>query len=256
MKETRVIAIVCLKGGVAKTTSVVNIAISLANFGKKVLIIDSDPNCGATFQLSMLHDKTITNTISDVLINPSISIDDATYQLNIENLWMLPSTPLLAQNEDELFAQMGREHILWEKLSGNIDTYDFVLMDSPPSSLLLITNVLRAAHELLIPFQVNYMGIEVIDEVNKLVQKIQRRLNPGLRALKYFGTMYDARTKVCQESIKEMREKHGDLVCQTLIPRSTQLAQAPRNKDSLLTSSGALAYIKLTQEIFSETLNI
>jgi len=254
MANPQKIAIISLKGGVAKTTSAVNIAACLAESGKKTLLIDIDPHTGASLHLGY-DPRELDITIADVLINPEIKISDIILTTDTENLFLAPSNDRLANFESELDAQMGRENILSETLAGQIDDYDFVIIDSPPTGSFLLFSVLKASNFALIPFSTRHMSVIATHEIVELINKVQRRINPDLKILGFMATMFDQNTKESQQSFDEMQKKFGESIFQTVIPTTTTLAQAARKGTSILnydrSSKGAIAYQSLVKEMLA-----
>jgi chromosome partitioning protein len=254
MSDTRIVAILSLKGGVGKTTSAVNIACCLARAGKKTLLVDLDPYTGATSHLGISLEST-SRTVTDVLCSPNGHISEAIYSTLTENLYVAASDESLASCETEFNAEIGKESILLERFAGHAKEYDFVIMDLPPLSPFLMVNALRMCGEVLVPFRTAYLDLRVAEDINELVDKVRRRLNPDIRILGYFGTMASLRTKETRLSVEDMKKRYGEKVFRTVIPACTRVAEAPRNglaaMQSARSSSGAKAYRELVKEIFN-----
>jgi len=253
MPDTRIIAILSLKGGVGKTTSAVNIACCLAEAGKKTLLVDLDPYTGATSHFGIKLEPS-SRTITDVLCNPNGDIAEAIYKTATKNLCVAASDESLASCESEFNAEIGKESILLERFNGRASEYDFIIMDLPPLSPFLTVNALRMSKEVLVPFRTTYLDLKVAEDINELVEKVRRRLNPDIRILGYFGTMSNIRTKECRLSVEDMRSRYGEKVFRTVIPACTKVAEAPRTGGSAIeyarSSTGAKAYRDLVKEIF------
>jgi len=253
MPNPRITAILSLKGGVGKTTSAVNIAACIAQAGRKTLLVDLDPYTGASVHLGVKIEE-LDKTIADVLTDPEANISEAVYETANKNLFIAPSDESLASCEAELEGEIGRENFLLEAFGEHVNGYDFVIIDLPPTSSFLTVSALRVSREVLVPFRTSFMGIEVVEEINELVEKVRHRLNPDIRILGYFGTMYEQRTKESQLSLDDMRQKYGDKVFKTVIPANTKLAEAPRSGVSGMeyarSSSGAKSYKALVREAF------
>ncbi len=254
MANPKKIAIISLKGGVAKTTSAVNIAACLAALGKKTLLIDLDPHTGASLHLGY-DPKKLETTIADVLVDSETKISEATITTHHQNLFLVPSNERLANVEQELEAEIGRENILLESFDRQIDDYDFVIIDSPPIGSFLLFSILKASDFAVIPFSASHMSVSATHELVEIIEKVQRRINPDLKILGYLATMFDNRTKESQQSFAEMREKFGESVFKTVIPTATILAQAARKGTSVIdydrSSKGAKSYQDLVQEILA-----
>ncbi|MGA3116684.1 MAG: ParA family protein [Syntrophobacteraceae bacterium] len=253
MSDTRIVAILSLKGGVGKTTSAVNIACCLAQAGKKTLLVDLDPYTGATSHLGIKLEPS-SRTVTDVLCNPNGNISEAIYKTATANLYVAASDESLASCESEFNAEIGKESILFERFAGHASEYDFVIMDLPPVSPFLMVNALRMSRDVLVPFRTAYLDLKVAEDINELVEKVRRRLNPDIRILGYFGTMSNLRTKESRLSVEDMRRRYGDKVFRTVIPACTRVAEAPRSGVSVTeyagSSTGAKAYRDLVKEIF------
>ena len=246
------------KGGVGKTTSVVNLAAYLAQMGKKTLVIDVDPQGNATSGLGIEkvqtgHDRSTQRySTYDVLIN-NIPIKEAIYPSGIEMLDILPSSLDLAGAELELAEKDGKESVLRQKVKDIKDGYDFILLDAPPSLGLLTINALVAAEWAIIPIQCEYYALEGVSQLMKTFQLIQKRLNPELEIGLIIMTMYDSRVRLGQQVIEEVRKAFGQKVSRTLIPRNIRLSEAPSHGDPISIydpkSSGARAYHDIAEEI-------
>ena len=190
-----------------------------------------------------------------MLCSPNGNISEAIYETATENLYLAASDESLASCETEFNAEIGKESILFERFSGHAKEYDFVIMDLPPLSPFLMVNALRMCRDVLVPFKTAYMDLKVAEDINELVDKVQRRLNPDIRILGYFGTMASLRTKETRLSVEDMRKRYGDKVFRTVIPACTKVAEAPRNGVSATqfarSSSGAKAYRELVKEVFN-----
>ena len=253
MSDTRIVAVLSLKGGVGKTTSAVNIACCLAQAGKKTLLVDLDPYTGATSHLGIKLEPS-SRTVTDVLCNPNGNISEAIYKTATANLYLAASDESLARCESEFNAEIGKESILFERFAAHASEYDFVIMDLPPVSPFLMVNALRMSRDVLVPFRTAYLDLKVAEDINELVEKVRRRLNPDIRILGYFGTMSNLRTKEARLSVEDMRRRYGEKVFNTVIPACTRVAEAPRNgvpaMEYARPSTGAKAYRELVKEIF------
>ncbi|MXW42949.1 MAG: ParA family protein [Acidimicrobiia bacterium] len=254
--KTRIIAVANQKGGVGKTTTVVNLAACLADEGQKVLVVDLDPQANATTGLGV-NPFECDISIYDVLLQNS-TMADSTVATKIENLLLCPSTLDLAGAEVELVPAFSRERRLYEALSVVVDTYDFVFIDCPPSLGLITVNALAAAREVLVPVQCEYYALEGLGQLMRNVELVKNSLNSGLEISLIVLVMYDARTKLSAQVEAEIRSYFGNKVCHQVIPRNIRLAEAPSFGAPVNmthpASRGALAYRELAKEVLDGTL--
>jgi chromosome partitioning protein len=245
----QVIAILNQKGGVGKTTTAINLGAYIAKSGKRVLIIDFDPQGNATSGLG-IQKNVLTSTIYDVLFK-KVGAEHAVQETSVDNLYVLPANPGLAAAEVELVNELQREQMLKEALA-NL-SYDYVLIDCPPSLGLLTVNALTAAHHLLIPVQAEYYALEGLSQLLTVVQRVRAGLNPNLNLLGVVVTMYDSRTSLSEQVYNELTKHFGDKVMKTVVPRNVRLAEAPSHGKPIADhdkwSKGARAYKALTKEI-------
>jgi chromosome partitioning protein len=247
----RVIAIANQKGGVAKTTTAVNLGACLAYQGKKVLIVDVDPQGNATSGLGVDRD-TLEHCIYDVLIN-GISLKSIKMDTAIENLDLIPATIQLAGAEIELVSAVSRELKLRKALTKEKDLYDYVILDCPPSLGLLTLNALTAADSILIPIQCEYYALEGLGQLMNTIQLVQKHLNPGLALEGVLLTMFDARTNLSIQVVEEVKAYFKNKVFATIIPRNVRLSEAPSHGKPIITydpkSRGAEVYQDLAKEV-------
>ncbi|MDD5593413.1 MAG: AAA family ATPase [Candidatus Margulisbacteria bacterium] len=247
-------AVVNQKGGVGKTTTTVNLAAYLATFGKKVLLIDIDPQSNAGVGLGVDR-SLIKECLYNILIE-GVPIKDAIIKSNISNLDVLPSTPRLAGAEVELVGMEPRETRLKEALAEIKADYDLLVIDCPPSLSLLTVNALTAADEVIIPIQCEYYALEGISQLTHTLELVRESLNPALKIRGIVLTMFDPRTLLSSQVANEARKYFGNKVFKTVIPRNVRLAEAPSFGQPILFydpgSKGAEAYENLCREVLDD----
>jgi chromosome partitioning protein len=250
---SEVLAVVNQKGGVGKTTTSVNLGSFLAEHGKATLIIDLDPQANATVGVGA-DTSDGQPTLYEVLAG-AVQLADAIQPTNLNNLNIVPSTPDLAGGAIELMDQPYREYRLRRAIKTVKDTYKFVLIDCPPSLGLLTVNGLAAADRLLIPVQCEYYALEGLSQLLQTVELVRKHLNPRLQVLGAVLTMYDRRTALSRRVVREVRKTFPGHVFESIIPRNTELAEAPSTGKTILEydrhSRGAKAYEFLSEELLS-----
>ncbi len=245
----KIIAIANQKGGVGKTTTSVNLSALLAKKGKKVVLIDADPQGNATSGLGV--DKDVEKSLYDVLINEEPVA--GTLQDTVEkNLKICPSNMNLAGAEVELVSQMSREHRLKEQLEGIKDKFDYIFIDCPPSLGLITLNSFTAADSVLIPVQCEYYALEGLGQLLNTINLVKKHLNKSLEIEGALLTMYDIRTNLSNQVVKEVKKYFDDKVYKTVIPRNVRLSEAPSFGMPITMydpkSKGARSYEKLAKE--------
>jgi len=247
----RVIAVANQKGGVAKTTTAVNLGACLAFRGKKVLVVDIDPQGNASSGLGVDR-LTVKGCIYDVLIN-GVPIEQIIVETKIKNLHVVPATIRLAGAEIELVSAISREIKLKKAIAPIRENYDFILIDCPPSLGLLTLNALTAADKILIPIQCEYYALEGLGQLMNTIKLIKKHLNPHLELEGVVLTMFDARTNLSIQVVDEVKQYFKNKVFKTIIPRNVRLSEAPSHGEPVITydpkSRGAEVYNELAGEI-------
>ncbi len=250
----RVISIANQKGGVGKTTTAVNISAILAKKGKKVMLIDADPQGNASSGLGL--EKEVDSSLYDVLIN-DVEIVDTLQNTAIKTLKVCPSNMDLAGAEVELVSEMSREQRLKEKLDEVKENFDFIIIDCPPSLGLITLNAFTASDSVLIPVQCEYFALEGLGQLLNTINLVKKHLNKSLEIEGAVLTMYDMRTNLSNQVVKEVKRYFEDKVYKTVIPRNIKLSEAPSFGMPITLydpkSKGARAYEKLARELVKNT---
>jgi chromosome partitioning protein len=246
-----VYAVVNQKGGVGKTTTVVNLSAFLALAGQRVLVVDLDPQGNATSGLG-IDRSTLKASTYDVLIE-SCTAADALQNTQIDGLKLLPSTIDLAGAEVELMPRIAREGYLKRLLQPLAEDFDVILIDAPPSLGLLTLNALVASDSLIIPIQTEYYALEGISQLVKTIDLVKRQLNPGLEIASVIMTMHDNRIRLANQVVEEVRGYFGKTVSKTVVPRNVRLSEAPSHGQPIALyaarSTGARAYSEIAKEV-------
>ncbi|MDE6153136.1 MAG: AAA family ATPase [Muribaculaceae bacterium] len=250
----KIIAIANQKGGVGKTTTTINLAASLAKEGKKVLIIDADPQANATSGYG-IDPRTMSSSIYECLVD-GYPIDGSQVGTCIDGLDLIGSRIDLAGAELELINKPDRERVLANLLAAVEPKYDYVLIDCSPSLGLITVNALTAAHSVIIPVQAEYFALEGISKLLNTIRIIKSKLNPELEIEGFLLTMYDARLRLANQIYEELKGHFGDMVFNTVIPRNIRLSEAPSHGLPALLydseSRGATSHISLAKEIINK----
>ncbi|MET3575880.1 ParA family protein [Bhargavaea ullalensis] len=247
----RIISIANQKGGVGKTTTSVNLSACLAHLGKKVLLIDTDPQGNATSGVGV-NKGDVQNCIYDILIDDA-EVRSAILPTDVDNLSIIPATISLAGAEIELVSTISREVRLKHALDEIRDDYDYIIIDCPPSLGLLTLNALTASDGLIIPVQCEYYALEGLSQLLSTIRLVQKHLNNDLMIDGVLLTMFDARTNLGIQVIEEVKKYFQDKVYNTVIARNVRLSEAPSHGEPIIVydprSRGAEVYLELAKEV-------
>lgn len=247
----KIISVSNRKGGVGKTTTAINIATAMAAIGKKVVVLDLDPQGNATTSLGIVK-KNITYSMYDVLILGA-DINKALTETLVPEFYIVPATPGLAGAEIELINVENREFVLKKALQKLDINFDYVLIDCPPSLNLMTINALAASDSVIIPLQCEFLALEGLTDLVKNINMVKKSFNPKLIIQGIVLTMFDKRNNLSAMVEKDVRGYFGNLVYQTVIPRSVRVSEAPSHGKPIMLydfkSVGAQAYIQLAKEV-------
>ncbi len=238
------------KGGVGKTTTAINLAAYLATKGKRLLLVDIDPQANATSSLGVDKNQ-LRLSIYEALIQ-QVPLSQIILPIESARLELAPSAPALAGATVELIRMPNRAHLLSKALAALDEQYDYIFIDSPPSLGILTVNALTATEGVIIPVQCEYLSLEGLGQLVHTINLVRSDLNPRLKIAGLIMTMYDVRTKIAQQVVNEVRKYFAGKVFSTIIPRNVRLSEAPSYGETILNyapkSSGALAYEALATE--------
>ena len=253
----KIVSIANQKGGVGKTTTSINLSTILAKKGKKVLMIDADPQGNASSGVGIDRDE-IELSVYDILINDA-QIEEVVKKTNIKNLDLCPSNINLAGAEVELVSIESREHRLKEKLDNVKDKYDYIIIDCPPSLGLITLNAFTASNSVLIPVQCEYYALEGLGQLLNPISLVKKHLNKEIEIEGALLTMYDARTNLSNQVVKEVKNYFNDKVYKNVIPRNVKLSEAPSYGMPISIydprSKGAKSYEKFVKEFLKNNDN-
>ncbi len=247
----KIIAIANQKGGVGKTTTSINLSAALAAQGKKVLIIDTDPQGNTTSGFGVEKNE-LDNTVYELMLN-ECSIKECILEDVIPNLDMLPTNVNLAAIEIETIDVANKEYILKNEIDWIKDKYDFILIDCPPSLSMLTVNAMTAADSVLVPIQCEYYALEGLSQLIHTINLVKSRLNENLEMEGVVFTMYDSRTNLSAEVVENVKDNLDEHIFETVIPRNIRLAEAPSFGQPITIydpkSAGSVSYLSLAEEI-------
>ena len=250
----KIIAIANQKGGVGKTTTSINLSAALAEKGKRVLVIDTDPQGNSTSGFGIDKNE-LENTIYELILE-ECTIQDCIIKDAIPNVSIIPSNVNLAAAEIELIGVEKKEFILKNALDYVMDDYDYIIIDCPPSLNVLTINSMTSANSVLVPIQCEYYALEGLSQLIYTVNLVKERLNPGLEMEGVIFTMYDSRTNLSMQVVENVKNNLNQYIFKTMIPRNIRLAEAPSFGMPIITydakSAGAESYMNLAEELINK----
>ncbi|EIE99734.1 ParA family protein [Saccharomonospora glauca] len=250
----QIVAMCNQKGGVGKTTSAINLGAALAEYGRKVLLVDFDPQGALSVGLG-IQPHELEKTVYNVIMERSVTVDDVIRKTRVENVDLLPSNIDLSAAEVQLVAEVGREHTLMRVLRPVLDRYDYILVDCQPSLGLLTVNALTAADGVIIPLECEFFSLRGVALLIDTIEKVRERLNPKLDIIGILATMFDPRTLHSKEVIARVVEAFGDTVFDTVINRTVRFPETTVAGEPITRwaprSAGAMSYRALAREVIA-----
>ena len=251
----RIISMVNQKGGVGKTTSTINLGSALASYGRKILLVDFDPQGALSVGLGIPVYQ-LEKTLRNVIVGEQLPARDVLIQTKVKNLDLLPSNIELSAAELELVSEVGREHVLASALKPLINEYDFIIIDCQPSLGLLTVNALAASEGCIVPLETEYFALRGLALLTQTIEKIKGRINPNLKIIGILPTMYDPRTVHGREVLERVEEAFGDKVFETVIARTVKFPETTAAGSPITeyapSSSAAKAYKRLAREVITK----
>src|SRR4051812_7807846 len=249
-----IVAIANQKGGVGKTTTAINLAAALAGKGVKTLLVDLDPQANSSMSFLDIHQLKLS--IYEALTEDSIHLPDVIRPADkVENLFLAPATIALAKIEAKLIGELDSHYRLKDELEKIQDSFDYIIIDTPPTLGIITVNALVAATHVMIPIQASYFALEGTDDLLETIDKIKIRANPQLQILGALITMYDKRTLLAKDIYEQIQRVFGVKVFETVITKSVRLEESPAYRESIFTfaprSTGAYEYYRLSEEVLS-----
>ena len=250
-QRTIIIAIANQKGGVGKTTTAINLSAALARAGKKVLLVDLDPQANSS--LTFLAQDAIELSIYELLTDAEVERESVIRATSLPGLDILPSRISLAKFESKLIGEFDAPFRLKDRMDGLANSYEYIIVDTPPTLGLITVNALVASDYVLVPIQPSYFALEGTDDLLDTVEKVRARPNPNLQVLGVLITLLDKRTTLAKDIHEQIRQVFGDKVFETVISKSIRLEESPAYKESIFTfaptSTGAVEYASLCAEV-------